>query len=205
MVNEAVAQERRSWFRINDGVKLVYRFLSDLELGQLRKGQDADQYRPFGMCNEVGYFSAEIRRLRPEIQATDSSLLKMLDAMDAKMDALFGLLLDAEQRGKPKAIREVNIGAGGIAFDAESRPEQEKHVELLLYLQPGNVLVSALAKIVGWESTFAEEGVENYRVSTSFTDISDADRETLIRHVLKKQSEKLLQERRPLGQQDQLS
>lgn len=192
---EPTGAERRSWFRINDGVKLEYRLLDGVELAVVRQAMASGQYRPFGGYGEVGHFSARIRRYRAEIQGVDPVLLKLIDALDGKMDALFGMLLETRGGAPQPSVKEVNLGAGGLAFAIDQAPDGRRFIELLLYLQPGNTLVSALGEVVAWERQPAGEW---YWMSVVFVEITEQDRDTLVRHVLQKQSEKLLQAKGPV-------
>ena len=192
-VQTEMADERRAWFRIDDNARLVYRTRSADEIVDIRGRMAGGQYHPFGVRGEIAFLNAEISRLRSGLGGCDPGLLKLLDAMNTKLDALFTLIGKEQGSGDLSgSVTEVNIGAGGLAFSVDVSPGEARYLEMLIYLEPGNATVTALAEIVGCEETG-----KGYRLSANFIEISDADRDVLVKHVLRKQANRLLERRRP--------
>ena len=94
-----------------------------------------------------------------------------------------------DQPSKP-----VNLSAGGLALDAGESLEAGTEVEIKLLLLPSYTGIVAFGEVVGVEKA-EENPAYPHRLRINFSHIRDADRDALIRHILRRQGQILRQER----------
>lgn len=177
--------ERRQYFRIDDRVFLDFQRLSEGEFRLLMENpeQGGLDNRPGlaqlrSLTNQMGNVLTAIRKRDPEV----AQYLAMLD----KKIEMVARVSESAQRGQelqPNA--DVNISAGGIAFETKEDIPVGSKLELEIIFFPSYLSVRALGEVV---SSTATEHESRKRLAIAFSVISEPDQEGLVRHVLEKQS-----------------
>ncbi len=183
------AAERRRYFRLTDQVALKYQVLSEPEYADAVRG--VTESRP-GLMSLANTFAASTRQMAPVargIRELHPDLCRYLGMVNEKLDMLARAMSLAESDMARWPTQSVCLSAGGIAFDAEAPLPPGARLKLTFVLCPSLVHIVALAVVVRDRPGGNERSRQ--RVAAEFTDITEADRELLIQHIVQRESSRL--------------
>lgn len=185
MVSSDEGQARGS-FRIDDELYLEYQALPGGEEGGWDQAGDSlceGLLRLRELTLQSSHILANIRKQHHDIAL-------YLSLLDRKIDVLAQLLGGVIIGERLRPNTRVNIGADGMSFlsSVPLTPQDALGVRLVLF--PANLCLRLRARVVR-----SEEQAEGHRVAILFEQISEVEREALIRHLLEKQSASLRRER----------
>jgi hypothetical protein len=189
--------ERRRYFRIEDEIILSYRAVpaDDVpETGTFR------EHEPdvFTLAAHLEILSAESATLLRKIEREDSILGDYLRILEQKMDLVARALVSREDSLCREPARQVNLSASGLSFASEHDFAASDVLELRLVLPPALVGIHAYGRIVYCRPSRLDDAPV-YKVGVDFIGLRDQDRDLLIRHVIKKQSQQLREHRQESG------
>jgi hypothetical protein len=105
------------------------------------------------------------------------------------------LHVDRTERQAFVPTHDVNVSACGMAFRSFSPLLEGTSLELELLLFPSHQYVRAYGKVTCCRNDAERDLGSAYKIAVDFKFIRDDDRELLVSHILKKQSELLKAER----------
>lgn len=111
-------------------------------------------------------------------------LIKLVDYVNTKFDLNFSELL------------EVDLSGGGIRFESDTEMELKQRLKLQIVLVPDYYNVSVKGSVVDCQPNSDRS---RFYIAVNFEQISEFDRDAIIKHVFKSQSEQL----RSLKQSDE--
>jgi len=175
-------QERRGFFRINDDVALTYRLvLGDAENKTL-EGLASDQNEPLTLTNELEKMN-EVSRLHFRyVEKESPEVARYFSYIEAKINLLAHHIMMANDELFVESTQPVNISGSGVSFTADVGLERGSCLEVKFTLNPSMVTINTFSDVVSCQP----EG-DKFRVAVVFKQLRDADRDMLIRHVVKKQ------------------
>ncbi|NOZ10264.1 MAG: PilZ domain-containing protein [Gammaproteobacteria bacterium] len=183
------AVDRRNFFRVNDSVMLRYQRLSpDTVVPSDRPGEQQQGVDQFVLAARFSSTTQEMRPLLSTIESRSPEVAKYLWEIDKKLNQMAQIFMMQELQHSGNHIRDVSLGAGGIAFTLDELLPIGTPLEIRLVLMSSMVGVKAQGKVVRSE----HDPEHRYWVAVEFTDIREQDRDLLVRHMLGRQ----LQERR---------
>jgi hypothetical protein len=179
----------RASFRIDDELYLDYQPLEADEVA------DAPAWRhdTSGFCDSLirlreislqsGHILASIRKHHPDIG-------HYLALLDKKVDILAQLAGTIGLGGDVGPSHQVTIGTEGMSFDSSEPLAVATALRLKLVLFPSHLCLHLQSRV---NSCVKQDG--GYRVEVQFEQTGETEHETLIRHLLEKQSAALRRER----------
>lgn len=187
-------QNERQFVRVDDQIPFAWRRISEKELAEVM--QHYERYRSFpkkaeGIHNLIS--SLDIGEKLRQLERSDPILARILGQLDIKLNILLRLF-HPDESSQPFTPTPVNLSGGGLAFWEKSPP-----------IAPGDILAVRMA--LTQDSLAAIEcytrvirilpadraGMD--KVACKFEPILDADREKIIQHIFKRQSEILRSQR----------
>jgi hypothetical protein len=189
--------ERRSYFRINDRVKLTYRSVSEDELPALLERLKTGAGSNFTVMSSFTSMSQQMVVQLRRIEGATPDVAACIKILDRKLNILGRAFLLQEEDVSNQVSKAVNISAGGMAFNSSELYKKDDVLELKLLLLPDMTGMLLYANVI--ECTKSEESDnadEPYFVRVCFSGIREPDRDILIRHVLKRQGEWLRKRRK---------
>jgi len=134
------------------------------------------------------------------IEEEDQDVAAYLKAINNKIDILGRALLSNDDGLTEQPAQPVNLSASGLAFYTSEKIDIGAILELKLLLQPSFTGVIIFGEVVG--SDLVDEQVDgfDYFTRVNFMHMRERDRDLLIRHVIKRQSE-VLRRRREQSEQ----
>lgn len=200
-------EERRRYFRVMDRVGLRVNLVSDSEMpeGSSEKPVESPAQRLVRVNSAINKHLAGLKK-------RDESLATLLGLLNHKMDLL---VVDLDRKSSDESIEEmhafkvceVNLSACGIAFPCSRSLDKAQGLSLQIRLLPSQEVVSAVAMVVGCErrDAFAadlsdeeksELKAQPYWVRANFEDISAVEQELLAQHVIQKQANERIGQRK---------
>ena len=180
-------QNRRQAVRVNDRI-----LLSSKKLEQDRYNVIAQNYHNgISLYNqkEVGeiaiYLGSQASLAR--IREKDEDLANFLQHLDAKLSRVLASVSMKPSPIDSLSAQEVTLSGTGLAFFSNQQFSIGDLIELHLVLMPEFLHTYAIAKAVSAEKISAAEVEFNFKVGCEFVLIMEAERETLIQHLFKRQ------------------
>jgi len=183
-------QERRRYFRVTDLVGLRYQFLSQDEQAL------AIQAKPNSRKDLLKQIDNEVLANLALIQSSQPEVHRLLDLLNQKINLALGN--DESEKNEIDAdgnICSVNLSACGLAFPANMPASLNQYISLELTLYPNNIRLTLLAAAISCDRYEEESERNKYIIRADFVDISDANQEVLVQHVIKRQALQLKQQR----------
>lgn len=181
-----MTDDRRRFFRIDDTVGVAYRLLSDEELNSQDDGID----NPTTVFTLLANYEITITDLLKKVGDKDPVLEAVLATLNKKVNCVINQMeLDSNLMEKlAYQVQEVNISACGVAFRIEEEIQIGQTLGLDFALRPDNVHVFTYGTVVQRE---AIENQTGYFIRINFHGMQTSDQETLIQHIVKRQSSSL--------------
>jgi hypothetical protein len=188
--NEENRDERREFFRIDDSIQVRCRVIDKDQVPDSieQQLQAGDRFTVMTRLQEISqHLSASLHR----IEQRDLDIADYLKALDEKINLLGRSFLTEERELLEQPAQAVNLSAGGLAMDSDKHIEPGSMVELKMLLLPSYAGVLAYGEVVHLEEAHAVNPDFPYHVRINFSLIRPADRDALIRHITRRQSEML--------------
>ncbi|MGR8921773.1 MAG: PilZ domain-containing protein [Gammaproteobacteria bacterium] len=187
--------ERRRYFRITDRALVKYRVLADEALDDERRFVFLNEVRAANLHGALMGIDIRLGDLFEVVRNESKATAEALELMNRKLTLLERVVAMETSTKSPIDYREnapldVSLSGGGMAMPSEERLEPGTHLAIDLVLLPSNHPMRVIGRVV--ECSATERGTT---LSVEFVDMREEDRDVLIQHIVRKQSEELRQER----------
>ena len=168
--------ERRQYFRINDTLGLSYRLV-----GEPSKKES--------FWSSLAETDEKINRLLSQVVPKEPLIGKLLGLMNQKLERIANqMILDGDLLQKMASrVGEVNISACGLGFSHGQPVAVNSRLALQLHLLPSDTVIHADGQVVGCQPQ--PEGDFYWRIA--FSHLAEANRDTLIRHLIERQRQQI--------------
>lgn len=189
---KSLSDERREWIRIDDRLLFEYRLLTDPVEGPtpgiLPVSNEA-------ITAAIAKPTADLLFRNGE-QLAESPLLPWIMKVDWLLEVIVKQLAKMQPEGIAIAqIADVTLSGGGIGFLSPRKFAVDDILRLKIILPPFTP-IHTTARVI--RSSLAKDGMQ-YDIASEFTEISPADQEHLIRHIIQTQAERLRGRRKQSG------
>lgn len=191
------SENRRRFFRIDDAVRLSYRPLAQDELAdrvvRLGEGLGGSFALTASLSAITHRMSVSLRR----IEQHNGEVAAYLRALDQKIDVVARALLLQDPSLPAMSEEPVNLSAGGLAIVTRQCLPVGMPLEIRLLLLPTLAGILAFGAVVECTAPPVADGLASdaQLMRVDFTHIRDEDRDLLIKHMLRRQGERLRQAR----------
>lgn len=192
-----ISENRRRFFRIDDAVRLSYRALDPAELAdgvaRLSDGLGGSFALMATLAAITHRNSVHLRR----IEQHSADVAHYLRGLDQKIDAVARALLLQDAELPARSEEPVNLSAGGLAIPVRQCLPAGTPLEIRLLLLPSLAGILAFGAVVECAPPPAgtDYPADTQLMRVDFTHIRDEDRDLLIKHMLRRQGERLRQAR----------
>ena len=188
-------EDRRSYFRIDDAIRLSLRPVPEEELDDRLDRLEHDLVGNFTVMSSLSAITSQMTMGLRRIENRDPDLAAYLRAIDQKIEVIGRAFIAQESEAVSEAAVPVNLSAGGMCVGVDEPYDAGTELEIRMLLFPsfnglmiyGTVVSSAPAD----PNDEDHDGRYKYTVRIEFTHIREQDRELLIRHLLRRQSDQL--------------
>ena len=188
--------DRRNYFRIDDTVRLSLRRVDPKEMPLRLDELEMEAAGNFTVMSSLAAITAQMTVGLRRIENRDPDLAAYLRAVDQKIEVIGRAFISQEPELMAASAIPVNLSAGGICVGVDEVYEPGTHLEIRMLLFPSfNGLLIYGTVVDGGpvddDDPLAHDHRYPYRVRIEFTHIRECDRELLIRHLLRRQSDQL--------------
>jgi hypothetical protein len=176
--------ERRRYYRVQDDIALAispWRDKDEARLAELDCGWLATQFTNMTL---------DLPRRVETSQA--SEVWAAIHTVNNNMDMLVNWLALRDSGLSPTMTHRAELSASGIAFEYDSALSLGAFVSLRMLLFPEHRLVRLKAQVVRALAT----STDSYAIALDFPEADEQEREVLVAHVLRRESEQLRVRRR---------
>jgi hypothetical protein len=189
----AKGSERRSFFRIDDTVKLSVARVPPDEFESRLERLDHDLAGNFTVMSSLAAITAQMTAGLRRIENRDADLAAYLRAIDQKIEVIGRAFIAQEPEISARKGVPVNLSAGGMCAGVDEHYETGDKVEIRMLLFPSFTGLMIYGTVVESSPVDDEDARGHFRhlARIEFTHIREQDRELLIRHLLRRQSAQL--------------
>lgn len=187
--------DRRSYFRIDDTVRLSLRAVAESEIGERLDRLEQDLAGNFTVMSSLAAITAQMAVGLRRIEARDPDLAAYLRAIDQKIEVIGRAFLAQEPELASERAVAVNLSAGGICVASDDCLETGQLVEIRMLLFPSFTGLMVYGTVVECSEAPAGQDGGGKLLRIEFSHIREQDRELLIRHLLRRQSAQLRDDR----------
>ncbi|EMR13225.1 PilZ domain-containing protein [Methylophaga lonarensis MPL] len=181
-LNNLTGAERRAFFRINDTVIVDFSQESGTEQPAMPAGDQQQRAQLNTIQTALGH-------LIEKINHQDREIGRALRLMDEKLNLLTQRLEAKMAPADMSKAREVNLSAGGMSvIDSQEYPAKTS-LRVNLQLLPSMVTIYLQAKVISCKTISEQKEEPAYLLRMAFTEMTEEDRNTLVRHTLSRQAE----------------
>ncbi|MES9958026.1 MAG: PilZ domain-containing protein [Sedimenticola sp.] len=191
----APGDERRRFFRINDTMNISYSPIASEDLPRHMERLDGDLDAEFTIMSNLAAVTQQMAGVLHKVEADYPDVASYLKALNRKIDILGRAFLIQNTDLSERPANPVNLSASGMAFDTVEALEKGTHLELKLLLLPSFTGILTLAEVVSCSELEEPDGDYRYNLRVNFNHLRDADRDVLIRHVIRLQTDDLRKQR----------
>ncbi|MDZ5602363.1 PilZ domain-containing protein [Pseudomonas sp. RP23018S] len=185
-------EERREYYRIEDSIALQ---ISPLSAGDLADADLVQSASPLvSLLSELHLADFESQHLLRQLSDKDRILAALLRAQNKRVDLLSALVAHSllGQLGEPQTVM---LSEGGLDSTSAEPLAPGTRVAVQMVLLPRGHALLLRGRITHCQA----QADGRYALGTEFTDLTDAERQLLARHILQRQQQ---QRRQALEQND---
>ncbi|KRW62160.1 PilZ domain-containing protein [Pseudomonas sp. TTU2014-080ASC] len=175
--------DRREYYRIDDTIALEFTQLTGPEAVASDELHDSSPL--FNLLSDLQLMDIESQHLLRNISERDRTLANYLKLTNKRIELLGQALSQSLLRDIGPA-REVSISEGGINFLHNTPVEQNSHLALKMILMPQALGLLLRARVVHCRAVANEK----FELGLEFESLTEAQRQTLARHILQRQAQK---------------
>ena len=186
-------QDRRNYFRIDDTVRMSLRRVQPEELEARLDRLEHDLAGNFTVLSSLAAITAQMTSGLRRIENRDSDLAAYLRAIDQKIEVIGRAFIATEPELVAEAAVPVNLSAGGMCAGVEEHYGPGTDIEIRMLLFPSFTGLMIYGTVVECAPAEVDHPSDRYQevARIEFTHIREQDRELLIRHLLRRQSDQL--------------
>lgn len=189
------ADDRRNYFRIDDTVRLSLTRVPDDQLEARVDRLDHDLAGNFTVMSSLAAITAQMTMGLRRIESRDPDLAAYLRAIDQKIEVIGRAFIAEESEVIAEHAVPVNLSAGGMCVGAHDAFAPGTHVEIRMLLFPSFTGLMIYGTVIDSTAPTSQDSEDaqtfEQLVRVEFTHIREQDRELLIRHLLRRQSDQL--------------
>ncbi|WP_198264205.1 PilZ domain-containing protein [sulfur-oxidizing endosymbiont of Gigantopelta aegis] len=190
------ASERRQYYRINDSAIFSYRLLKD----EVLNGEQGKEYvggeklsTAFEMIELFGQMNQQMGVALGRISEHSADIATYLKGLDNKIELLAQMHLFQDKQSELEPQRQINLGAGGLAFGSDEKLKQGTLLAMDMILSTDLLCLHLTGRVI--QVSQEKNGDFPYRISVGFVEISETEVDQIIKHIMRLQSEHLRSKR----------
>jgi hypothetical protein len=187
--------ERRRYFRIADRALVKYRLIAEEDLARERDFIQLNEIRASNLHAVLLGVDLRLQELIDGVREEHKAVAQALELLNRKISVIERVVaLENSERGGTHREHEptdVSLSGGGIALTAATPLALNAYLAIDIVLLPAHHPMRAIGRVVDCR----RDDDDGFAVAIEFEEIREEDRETLIQHILRRQSAVLREER----------
>lgn len=185
-ITEAI--ERRQYYRIDDSAIFSYQVLDNKSQNEQIKTEKKAS-AAFEMIEVFSQMNQQMNVVLGRISEHSADIASYLKGLDNKIELLAQMYLFKDNDSELGSRRQINLGAGGLAFGADEKLKHGTLIAMDMILSTDLLCLHLTGRVI--QISNDKDGDYPYRVSVGFTDISEQEIDQIIKHIMRLQSEQL--------------
>jgi len=185
-----MADERRRFFRIDDAVNLYYRIVDEQTVVAASKMTD-DVLSNCSLVTALDVLNQESRLVLHRIEKNEPEIAEYLKLMDSKISLLAQAVLQQNNDLSESSLCNTNLSASGLAIEVDSDIKVGEFIEVKLFLSSCVAVILLYGKVVYCKKNPTPEKTASFQIGIDYINLKDADREVLIKHIVKRQMQQI--------------
>lgn len=184
--------DQRQFFRINDSVFIELNLLDENEVNDLsilikNHANDATSKER----SQLQTLQTAFAHVTDQINQQDREIARALRLLDEKITILTQSIQRKQNNSDTRNLINVNLSGGGIAFFTDEKYAVNSTLEVRIELRSSAAVIHAIADVTGCDEPSEAPKETPYHLRLTFSQMSDYDRNILIKHTLSRQAENL--------------
>ncbi|MEM7540279.1 MAG: PilZ domain-containing protein [Pseudomonadota bacterium] len=190
-----MTQDRRRYFRYEDTVRVGYRVIQDTELVDERRFIFINEVTPENLHAALAGLELRFQEFVGKIRSRDSELADGFDLLNRKLGLLERVIaVHGASGAKPhcaeQEVVQATISGSGMSFPVDAPLAAGVRLGIDLILLPQNYPMRAIARVVA-----CKPDGDRYCLAVDFEDIKEEDRDVIIQHIVKRQSQEIREQK----------
>ena len=176
---------------------LDYEVLSEAEMQARMRDAQLGDYTQGGVSSVLAQMDNRIRDALMRLRHRVPEAAAAIEAVNDKLNALIALLPAIQHTGErleDRPLRDGDLSATGVAFVNEEPLAVGTCLHIRVMLAPNYYCIDAFARVARCEPH--EDGGFHHRIGVQFEQISEEQRELLVRYTMSREAELLRARRR---------
>ncbi|CCE23603.1 PilZ domain-containing protein [Methylotuvimicrobium alcaliphilum] len=189
-------KDRRRFFRIDDQVNLYYKKVDEATVTPASHMSD----NVLGNCSlsaALELISQESRIMMHRLDRTMPDVADYLKLIESKIDLIAQAIMMQGTDFKEKDTRNANLSASGLAFESAEALAVGDYLEIKMLLVSCMAVIVTYGRVIYCKPKKNPEGIYSHIIGVDYVNMKEQDRELLIRHVVKRQMQKLRENKEP--------
>lgn len=184
--------DRREFFRINDAVRINIVRVPEGELEKRLQRLEQNLSGSFTVMSSLAAISSEMAINMRRIEHKQPDVAAYLRAIDRKIEVLGRAFLAQESDLVAQEATAVNLSAGGMGMMTDDAYSNGDVLEIKMLLFPSFTGVLTYGTVIDSKPLAeGEHESHSHQIRVEFTHMREQDRDVLIRHILRCQSQEL--------------
>lgn len=183
-------EEKRRYFRVTDTINLLHKLIDENAIDRLSH-VSTDVLSNCSLSSALEVLNQDIHSLSTRLDRRDPELTEYLRLLDTKINLLAQALTSQDEQFSEHDAREVVLSATGMAFSNETAIKEGQLLELRMLLTSCMAVIVAYGRVVRCRDIVAENQPRPYEICIEYINLTEDDRELLIKHVVKRQLQQL--------------
>ena len=183
------ADDRREFFRIDDSIRVSVRRVDQAEM-DAHNGHPGDHASGFNALASLAAISSQSAAILRRIDERSPDIAAYLRVLDEKIELIGRVVVSQQSEALAPTQSPVNLSAGGLGVDVDEPYETGELVEVRMLLHPSFTGLATYGTVLGCDAN-DDSAPGKYHLRVTFDNMSEPDRDVLVRHILRRQSEQL--------------
>ena len=187
--------DRRRYFRINDKISLKYRVVQGIDVDTEIKRTEHEQNNLAEIKNAFNCIEAKIMSKMARIEEVSPLVAEILGLYDKKLSLIESMIMHHDdQENSITETQQVNLSASGMSFESNTPINEDVNLKMELILFPEYQFIPLYARVVDCKKKM-DDNLYRFTIAVNFVGICESDQETIMQHVLSRQTASIKKER----------
>lgn len=187
---KTTSEERRRFFRIDDAVNLYYKIVDEQTVIAASQMTD-DVLSNCSLVTALDVLNQESRLVLHRIEKNEPEIAEYLKLMDSKISLLAQAVLQQNNDLSESTLCNTNLSASGLAIEVDSAIKVGEFIEVKLFLSSCVAVILLYGKVVYCKKNSTSDNTASFQIGIDYINLKDADREVLIKHIVKRQMQQI--------------
>jgi len=188
MSTDVQPNERRQYYRIDDSAIFSYHLVNK-DSDKMQDKAHEKLSTAFEMIELFGQMNQQMGVSLGRISEHSADIAAYLKGLDNKVELLARMYLFKNNHTDIEPRRQINLGAGGLAFGSDEKLKQGTLITMDIILSTDLLCLHLTGRVI--QISNETNGDFPYRISVGFVDITDIEVDKIIKHIMRLQSEQL--------------